>query len=198
MKRILVFSIMIVLGFAFIAAPAHAMGFSADVVTSSPQGSFTGKIYVDNDKIRMELPMAVTITRVDKKVAYMLMPAQRMYMEQPFDPKSAVATKEKLDGEVERTLVGTDTVDGASAKKYKVTYNSNGIKASVFQWMRDGLDIPVKTAAVDGSWAMEYRNLKTGDQPVELFEVPGDYQKFSMGNMAGMAQAMRNAAGAGD
>jgi hypothetical protein len=175
------------------AYAAPTMSFSADVVTSSPQGSFTGKIYVDGDKVRMELPVAVTITRTDTKTAYTLMPSQKMYMEQAFDPSQAVATKEKVDGELERTLIGPDVVDGKPAKKYRVTYEANGIKAVVLQWMLDGVAIPVKTASEDGSWSMEYKNLVIGAQPAELFEVPGDYQKFSYGNMASMAGALKNA-----
>lgn len=195
MKRFAIGIALITLIVLMAAAAAHAAGFSADVVSSSPAGTFTGKIYVDNDKVRMELPMAVTITRMDTKTAYTLMPAQRMYMEQKFDPAQAAATREKLQGEIERTLIGTDTVDGSPAKKYKVSYESDGMKASVYQWMRDGLEIPVKTAAVDGSWAIEYKNLKVGTQDAGLFEIPSDYQKFSYGNMAGIAQAMKRAIG---
>ena len=177
----------------YMTVNAHAVGFSADVVSSSPQGSFQGKIYGDNDKVRMELPMAVTITRADKRTAYMLMPGQKMYMEQKFDPRNVAATKEKIDGELERTLIGPDQVDGQAVKKYKVSYASEGVTASVYQWMRDGVAVPVKTASTDGAWSIAYRNLKVGDQAADLFEVPSDYRKFSYGNMA---DAVRKAIGA--
>lgn len=192
-KFVLVAGVMLSV-FFFVNAHADAsMSFSADVVTSSAQGSFTGKIYVDGDKVRMELPIAVTITRMDTKTSYTLMPSQKMYVEQAFDPSQVAATKEKMDGELERTLIGPDVVDGDPAKKYRVTYEANGIKATVLQWMRDGVAIPVKTASEDGSWSMEYRNLVMGAQPAELFEVPGDYQKFSYGNAASMVSALKNA-----
>lgn len=194
MRKFAVAAILLVLTLVSVSAYAAAsMSFSAEVVTSSPQGSFTGKIYVDGDKVRMELPVAVTITRMDTKTAYTLMPAQKMYMEQAFDPSQAVATKEKIEGEIERTLIGPDVVDGKPAKKYRVTYENDGIKATVLQWMRDGVAIPVKTASEDGSWSMEYKNLVMGAQPADLFEVPGDYQKFSYGNMASMAGVLKNA-----
>lgn len=194
MKKIVV-AIGLVLSVLFVvnAYADSPMGFSADVVTSSPQGSFSGRIYVDGGKIRMELPVAVTISRMDTKTSYTLMPSQKIYMEQALDPSRIVATKEKLDGELERTLIGPDIVDGNPAKKYRVTYEANGLKTTVFQWMRDGVAIPVKTASEDGSWSMEYRNLVMGAQPAELFEVPGDYQKFSYGNAASMVGALKNA-----
>lgn len=192
MRRFAVGGLALILVIACMAASACAAGFSADVVSSSLQGAFQGKIYVDNDKVRMELPMAVTITRADKRTAYVLMPGQKMYVEQQFDPRNVAATKEKIDGELERTLIGPDQVDGQAAQKYKVSYASEGVTGSIYQWMRDGVAVPVKTAAIDGSWSIEYRNLKVGDQSADLFEVPSGYRKFSYGNIA---DTVRNAIG---
>lgn len=40
------------------------------------------------------------------------------------------------------------------------------------------VNFPVKTAAVDGSWTQEYRNIKMGPQPNSLFEVPSGCKKL--------------------
>ena len=37
-----------------------------------------------------------------------------------------------------------------------------------------------KTAAVDGSFTQEYKNIKIGGQPDSLFEVPAGYKKMTM------------------
>jgi hypothetical protein len=118
---------------------------------------------------------------VDKKVVWILMPDQKMYMEQPFDAKKMMTTSEKVEGELQRTSLGKDTIDGKTADKYKVTYEIEGIKNEMFQWVESGSNLPLKSAALDGSWSVEYRNIKTGPQPDPLFEVPSDYKKFSMG-----------------
>ena len=136
-------------------------------------------IFISKDKTRMETLEGITITRMDKKVVWILMPKDKMYMEQPFDPSKAVASSEKVSGEIERKLIGQEIIDGKMTNKYQIVYNQNGKRETIFQWLAVGLKIPVKTAAGDNSWIMEYKNIKTGKQSDALFEVPADYQKFS-------------------
>ena len=100
-------------------------------------------------------------------------------MEQSFDPGKVVAFTEKIKGEIERKLLGQETIDGRMTDKYEVVYEVNGKTETMFQWMAEGLSIPVKTAAADNSRTTEYKNIKTGKQPDSLFEIPADYQKFS-------------------
>ncbi len=163
-----------------LAAPAFAVDFSADVVTTQSGKTFSARVFVSGEKSRMEAPESISISRVDKKVVWILMPGQKMYMEQPFDPKKMTTAAEKVEGELERTPLGKDTVDGKTADKYKVTYEIDGTKNEMLQWMETGSSLPLKSAALDGSWSVEYRNIKTGPQPDSLFEVPSDYKKFSM------------------
>jgi len=158
---------------------ALAEDFSADMINTSRGGIFQGKIFVTKDKMRMETPQSISITRMDRRVVWILMPKDKMYMEQPFDPSKAVATSEKVMGEIERKFIGKEIIDGRMTDKYQIVYNQNGNRATIFQWLAAGLKIPVKTAAADNSWIMEYKNIKIGSQPAALFEVPPDYQKFS-------------------
>ncbi len=170
-----------------LAGEVSAMDFSADMVTTGEGMTINAKVFVSADKSRMETPQSVTISRMDKKVVWILMPEQKMYMEQAFDPSKAMASSEKVEGEVERTPLGKDAVNGRMADKYKVTYKIEGNKNEMFQWIESGSSLPVKSAAVDGSWSVEYRNIKTGPQPDSLFEIPADYKKFSM-NMPDMGR----------
>ena len=43
---------------------ATAQDFSADMVSTTKGGVFTGKIYVEKEKTRMEMTQATTITRI--------------------------------------------------------------------------------------------------------------------------------------
>jgi hypothetical protein len=70
-------------------------------------------------------------------------------------------------------------VDGKTADKYRIVYASGNQKVAFLTWIVSGLNIPAKTAAEDGSWSMEYKNIKTGRQPDSLFEIPPGYKKFS-------------------
>ena len=156
----------------------YAADFSADIVSSSPQGSFKAKLYVSGDKSRTEMPGAITISRMDEKVVWMLMPVEKMYMEQPIDPRAAVSMREKVDGEIERKAEGNEIVGGRNTTKYRVTFKANGKRESVFQWIDESVHIPVKTAAIDGSWSSESRNIQLGSQDPTLFEIPAGYSKM--------------------
>ena len=180
--------VMLFLGmFALVtAAAARADDFAADVVSKAKGHVTTGKMFISKDKTRMEMADGVTISRMDKKVIWILMPKDKTYMEQAFDPSKSAQTSEKVNGEIERKLVGKDMVEGKMADKYQVTYTNGRKKETMYQWLVSGIKIPVKTAAADGSWETLYKNIKTSRQPDSLFEVPAGYQKFGMGGPGGM------------
>lgn len=184
-----VFSIFVM---ALSAAVVYAEDFSADMVSSSREGSFTAKLYISGDKSRMEMPEATTISRMDKKVVWVLMPAEKMYMEQPIDPRTAASTQEKIDGEIERKAEGNETINGRNTTKYRVTFEANGSRETVFQWIDESQHIPVKTAAIDGSWSSEFKNIRSGPQDPALFAIPRGYNKMSLGmpDMKGIMDAM--------
>ncbi len=172
------------------AAVASAEDFSADMVSTGKGGSFKGKIYVSQNKTRMEAAESITISRMDKKVVWILMPKEKMYMEQAFDPSKQMPTSEKVDNEIERKLIGQEKIDGKAADKYLVTYKQGGRKESMYQWMAVDLKMPVKMAAVDNSWTMEYKNIKKGKPADSLFEVPAGYEKFAVPSMKDMFKEM--------
>ena len=158
---------------------ALAKDFSADVVGQSEEGAFQGKMYVQGKNVRMEMEQAITITRMDQKVVWMIMPSERMYMEHPIKPRDVTASG-AAEGEVERKPLGQEAVDGKPADKFEVTYDYEGDHSLVYEWVDASLGMPVKIAAVDGSWSMEYHNIHIGPQEASLFEIPDGYQKFAM------------------
>ena len=157
---------------------AWAFDFSADVVSTAQGQVLKGKICVSNDKVRMDVAGVSTITRMDKGVVWVLMPSQNMYMEQPLSLESVAGTAEKMPGELSRTLIGPDTVGGKTVNKYRVLYTSKQGESSMLQWIDPAINIPVKTAAEDGSWSVEYRNITVGAQPDSIFDLPDGYKKF--------------------
>lgn len=157
---------------------ASAFDFAADMVGEGEEGAFQGKMYVTGGNVRMEMMQMVMITRPDLRVVWMIMPSEGMYMEQPLKPRDAI-TSGAAD-EIERKPLGPEAVNGKPANKFEVTYDYEGERSTVYEWVDSSLGMPVKTAAIDGSWSMEYRNIQTGPQEASLFEVPEDYQKFSM------------------
>jgi len=180
--RLTVVAVVVAMCAAF-AGIAAAYDFSADMIMKQEGKTMNGKMFLSGTKSRMEMQGAVTISRMDKKVTWMLMPDQKMYMESQLKPGSVPVEKDST--QVDKVLAGKDTVDGKPATKYKVTFSETREKTTVYQWFLDANGLPVKTAALDGSWSQEFRNIKTGAQPANLFEVPAGYKKFSMPAMPG-------------
>lgn len=166
-----------------VVASAAQQDFSADVVAHGRDGSFSGKICMGNGNVRMEATQGITISRQDKKVVWVIMPSEGMYMEQPFDPKDAIAQVAAKSGEAERKSLGPDTVNGKKTEKFQVTYNQGGVRSSVYEWVDHSIEMPVKIAATDKSWSMEYKNIKAGPQDPNLFEVPKGYQKLDLSSL---------------
>jgi hypothetical protein len=170
-----------------LAQAASALDFSADMVSTMRGGpSVTGRTFVSGDKVRMEAAGAVTITRVDKGVTWVIVPDQDLFMEQPIDMSKVAGATDKVPGEIERTPLGRESVDGRAADKFRVAYEEKGRRVTVFQWIDPASGIPVKTSAADGSWSVEYRNLSLARQPDSLFEVPARYSKMKIPTMADM------------
>lgn len=188
MRRVLFVTAFII---ATMAGAAQALDFSADMVSTAGGQRMSGKIYVTKDKVRMDMAGTTTITRMDRNVAWVLMPQQGMYMEQAVEPERLAGTAEKMPGEIERVFLGDERVDGRPAKKYRIVYKSAMGRASVVQWVDNASGIPVKTESEDGSWTMEYKNLKLGVPDDSLFEIPSGYKKFAMPSMEDIMRAAR-------
>ena len=81
--------------------------------------------------------------------------------------------------------LGTDTVNGTTATKYRVVVNNSTAGAvsesETFVWVDEGLGMPVKssTRSAAGTRTMELSRITlTVDRA--LFEIPSDYQKVEM------------------
>jgi len=172
--------VLAIMAIFFTASTVLAADFSCDVVQTSKAGTINQKFFISGDKLRTETAGSIAIIRPDKNVMWMLMPEQKMYMEMPLDPSKVPATSEKYPGEIERALIGKEDVDGRMTDKYRIVYTAGEVKTAIFQWFAPDIGIPVKTAAEDGSWTMEYKNIETGSQPDSLFEIPDGYSKMSM------------------
>ena len=102
----------------FLSGMAYGFEFSADTIfTAKGAQRMQGKMYFKPDRFRMDMKVhgdMHMITRIDKKVIWNVMPAQRMYMEMPFNLQNKPKVDEKFEGEISRKLIGTETVDRKS------------------------------------------------------------------------------------
>lgn len=178
------------------SSTVFALEFSADSITTQKGGfQIKGKLFYKPDKFRMETQAhsnmnMIVITRVDKKLAWNLMPDTKTYMEIPFDMQNKPKVNEKYEGEIDRKQVGSETIDGHPTKKYLITYKTGNETNQVYQWLATDINMAIKTSAIDGSWSYELRNIKMGNQPDTLFEIPTGYQKIQMPHFPGMHGGM--------
>ncbi len=192
MKKGMLTILMTALLTAFFLPGAHAAGmpanFSADVVTTTARGTMNMKMYTSGDKSRMEMAESLMIVRRDLGVMWMVMPTQSMYMEQPIDMAMVARTSVEMPGELSREPLGSETIDGKAAQKFKVTYSAAGHEDSIYQWI-GGDNFPVRTAAVDGSWTVDFKNVSSAPVDAGLFEVPAGFRKIAIPSMKNLIAA---------
>jgi hypothetical protein len=178
-KMLLGFGVLLLVAVFAVASAAYEL--SADMITKDGNQRQTGKLYVKGKKYRIEMKSGseYAIIRHDKNKSWIVIPEQKAYIEMPFDPKKTPAIEEKNFSSANRKLLGTETIDGRRTNKYHVTADEGREDSSFYQWVASDLNFPVKTAAINGSWSIEYQNIRTS-VPDDLFEIPDNYEKIAM------------------
>lgn len=199
-RMLLTAAVLSMVGAAQAAGPSPSrVEHSADTVIETAEVSMKGRIYYTPTRERREMVMGsggdkmITITRHDKKVAWTLMPAEKMYMEMSISQAKTPGDPSQF--KVEQTVVGPETVNGVSTTKGKIIMTGpKGEKMGGFMWTtKDNIVVKMDAIAVDKKqkhrFKTELTNLKIGKQDPNLFEVPAGYEKMSMG-MPGIGAMM--------
>jgi hypothetical protein len=167
------------------AGLAQAAEFSATMVTKAGGMEIPGKVYVKGDKIRNDIQASghpvTNIMRPDKKLVWIIMPQQNMYMEMPINQETQqkmMSLTEKQKAKMKK--VGSETINGYNCDKYETTMDNQGKSMKVYTWVATDLGVPIKVVSEDGSFSMEYQDIKTGDVADSLFEAPQGYKKMKM------------------
>jgi hypothetical protein len=138
----------------------------------------------------------ITIQRYDQGKVWMLL-GQGMYTEAEIGGAEQ-APDYKL---IERTVQGKEDVNGMTTTKYKTVYEGPDGRFGGFTWFTDD-NIAVKGFMVSETkgekqrikWIMS--NVKRGDQPDSLFELPAGAKPMGLMNM-GLMGAMGGMGGMG-
>jgi outer membrane lipoprotein-sorting protein len=180
-------------------AQVRASQFSADMKNTGKGMTTTGKLYFGGPKVRMEMTaqghQSIMIVDSQRKVFYMLMVDQHMYMEmstetkgprkspdwRTYDPANPCANM--TDTTCER--LGTGLADNRLCNKWKFSNSKQGTSQTV--WVDQKTGIPIRTETSEGN-VMELTNIKEGAQSASLFEIPSGYTKMDMGAMMQGAQ----------
>jgi hypothetical protein len=177
MSRLLFIACLIL---ASAAQAGWAMEFSAEQTTRIGKSVMTGKIYFQPDRWRVEMASPegpkVSINRLDRAVTWLLLP-NRSYVELPLRIDQVPRVSPRIEGEVARKHLGTESVGGHKTEKYEVTVESDGKRQIVHQWVAPDIQFAMKTASVDGQWESAYSAVMIGPQKPDLFELPAGYTK---------------------
>lgn len=173
-----------------LSSSSIAAEFSADLLLKQGGETMTGKVYVKGDKTRQEFVQQgqkqITILRPDKGVTWVLMPAEKIYME--MSSQEGAAYDPQLDQNIrdkaEIKLLGKETVNGHVCDKYQYIYHDTS-RGTLTQWVSKQLNIPIKTEykSPSGYMLTEYKNIQKRNVQDSLFEVPGDYMLMSVPGM---------------
>lgn len=186
-KRITIGLTLFLLVLMVVSTGIWAVGpeFSADMTMTDAKGKVaSGKIFMKGQKIRQEITdegqTNVAILRLDKKVSWTLLP-ENQYMEvaMPFD----TSRPEDSGIEYETTELGNETINGYECKVIQYTYKEKKYGILV-QWIANKLNFTIKSQTKNSKGkvtnTMEYSNIKVGNQPDSLFEIPSGYQKMGL------------------
>ena len=181
---------MIMRGFATVVALALAFAtaaLAADVPDATAEYESMrdgappthGKMYVANGRFRSETETATTKVAliadpVAKKIS-ILMPPPIGCVTQPLTDAVAVNTPLLASKDAKEELVGSETVGGHPAKKYKLTTMIAGTPHVQYLWRATDLKgFPLQTADENGKVKSTFKNIKLGTPDAKLFVAPAD------------------------
>lgn len=191
---------LIVLAIVFGSTPLWAaqlsrpqVEYSADSVMQNEEGTIEQHVFVTPAKERREMLTgagdgSVQIFRYDSKVMWMLMPSEKMYMENSL---AKAAAKDVSQWDVEETVMGEEVLNDMKVTKYKtIATSTDGKKYGGFSWRtKEGISIKSDLLYKEGNekkrMMTELKNVRIGRQDSKLFEIPEGYTKFDMAGMMG-------------
>jgi hypothetical protein len=164
--------------------------YSVEMVSQAQGKQMRNKMFVAPQKVRVESNVEgqqmIMISRIDRNVAYHIMPAQGMYMEMAL-PKEAMKQTGKVPDDAIWKHLGVEKINGQDCDKYEVLYSNSGKNFKTFYWISKISHYPVRLASEE-AYVTDWINFKPATQPNSLFEPPAGMKKMSMGNMMNMMQ----------
>jgi hypothetical protein len=174
--------------------------FSADILRSNADGtpsSEPGKIYVSNDKVRIETPDVTGgffIIDGATNIALFVQPEHRLFMDAkqsslltqilvPVDPRDPCpklqvmainAGSAEKDSQWRCDRVGQEVIEGRETIAFSTMTAKHKQRA---EWIEPELKFPIRSRTESGL-TIDLKNIKEGPQPASLFEIPANYRKF--------------------
>ena len=141
---------------------------------------------------QMGMDKMVILKLADKQAAYIVYPNLQSYCDMPTGKKG------NPDGKLDKTELGSDTVENHACTKSKLTFtDKDGRTAEALVWeATDMKNFPIQYQTVDEGQTntATFSDIKMGKPEAALFELPASYKKYDgmqqmiMGNMQRLMQ----------
>ncbi len=160
--------------------PSWGLEFTADQITKIGGHTRKAVIYYRDSMWRIEHhsmgPVNVSIVRKDKQVVWLLLSRMKHFKTVPYNAEQDLMVTEKLEGEVSREEIGTETREGHPTILYEVRTKQSERTEVYYQWLATDIHFPMKLAKKDGSWIVEYQHVKLRSVSDYLFQLPVSFQ----------------------
>lgn len=173
MKKYLLVAVCALVYVAISLSSGYALDITADMITKEGKITRNGKLYLKDNKCRMEKGSTpiYTIVRGDKGLLWQVNGAENTYIEAKLTPALKPWIEEKIFGEVSKKELSAETVNGHPTKKYEVSVKQDKKTETYHQWFATDIRFPMKIANANGKWSVEYKNIKNG-APDNVFNLP--------------------------
>lgn len=172
-------------------------GFSYDMTITGPGMNTTSKIWSMKEKMRVENQFEgkKMITIVDGDITYNYNPETNIAMKFSLkDMPGGMAEKPENPADFQDQMVkdsiqevGKETVDGVRCRVFSYKDKDDGATAKM--WLREDYGLPMRqeiTAKTGEKMTIQYKNMKIGAQPADLFRLPAGAK------IQDMAEIMKN------
>ncbi|HBS59921.1 MAG TPA: hypothetical protein DEA44_11710 [Firmicutes bacterium] len=166
-------------------------GLAYDFSISGQGMAMNGKMWVSGQNMKTETVMQgqklIMIIDGAHNVVYNYLPEQNMAMKIAYDPTKVTKTPEQISKELDPAkakLLETATYDGVKCKVVQLQEPDGQTQTKM--WIREDYGLPVRVELSDSQGnktVMEYKNLKVGAIPAEMFVLPAGVPVTDMSDM---------------
>ena len=160
--------------------PAQALQFTAEQVTRAGGHTYRGNLYYRDDMWRIEHnnrgSVEVTIGRKDKGLMWLLLGRIKQFATLPLDDAIGIVLERPMKHETQRELIGNEVLDGHPTALFQVTTREGEHVVVYYQWWAEDLQLALRLARQDGSWIMDYKNVRLRPLSTRLFDLPLNYR----------------------
>jgi hypothetical protein len=179
---------------AVCAAPANVLDlkteYSAASAIQTPKGVQRGRVWRTPTALRHEMPEEranTVIARLDRKLAWVLVPEQKLAIELSLE-NFGLPTELLTGAGVKQTPVGQETIAGMRTTKVHVEraagQNGNGRFNGDVWTTAEGIIMKIvgngENQGRAGTVNVSFSDVKVGRQDPALFELPADYRRLAL------------------